>query len=100
MKYLEIIDVLWPEWHARASCHPDNGHDPALWFPETSGGRSKGDIDARELATREARRICGTCPVIRECRDYANQNIEPHGVWGGVDRERNQKRKQADDDAA
>ena len=29
-----------------------------------------------------AKAICGICPVIQECRQYAHNNPE-YGVWGG-----------------
>lgn len=33
---------------------------------------------------RAARNICAQCPVHVICRDYALQNKEEHGVWGGL----------------
>jgi WhiB family redox-sensing transcriptional regulator len=31
-----------------------------------------------------AKRICGDCPVRRECLDYAMRVREPFGIWGGL----------------
>lgn len=33
----------------------------------------------------DAKRICRTCPVRKECLAYALINQEPNGVWGGYD---------------
>jgi len=32
-----------------------------------------------------AKAICARCPVSQECAQYAWQNQEPHGIWGGID---------------
>jgi WhiB family transcriptional regulator, redox-sensing transcriptional regulator len=45
-----------------------------------------------------ARAICAHCPVIAECRDYAIEISELHGVWGGLsenERRRERKARQA-----
>ena len=31
----------------------------------------------------EARKVCEGCPVAQECLDFALENHEMHGVWGG-----------------
>lgn len=83
MKYLEILDGLYPEWHKDAAC---NGRDPALWFPVITPNHDR--TAAREAATREGRRICNTeCKVREICKASANENAEIFGVWGGDDRE-------------
>ncbi len=33
--------------------------------------------------TRQAVAICHTCPVIRQCGEYADTTREKEGVWGG-----------------
>lgn len=51
--------------------------DPELFYP------NKGE------PTREAKAICGKCLVAAECLDYAVDNDERFGVWGGLsERER------------
>lgn len=86
--YDDIVDNLYPTWHAKAAC---NGKDPAIWFPLTPPHR-----DARERVTAEAKRICGSCPVRRQCADEAARNGEQYGIWGGNDHEF----RKANDDAA
>lgn len=34
-------------------------------------------------APQPARQICIRCPVIDECREAAEENLETHGVWAG-----------------
>jgi WhiB family transcriptional regulator, redox-sensing transcriptional regulator len=46
--------------------------DPDLWFPEDNC-----------LGTA-AIKVCRRCPVAEECLDYALENNERHGIWGGL----------------
>ncbi len=51
--------------------------DPEAFFPEKGG------------STREAKRICGICPVQEECLEYALERDQRFGIWGGMsERER------------
>jgi len=34
--------------------------------------------------TRYAKWVCKRCPLIQECREYAMQNEELVGIWGGT----------------
>lgn len=62
-------------WHARAAC---NGIAPAdadeLFF---HGPRDR-------EAIREALEICGMCPVRQDCFNYALDNEQKDGIWGGL----------------
>lgn len=61
-------------WAAQAACL---GADPDTHFPEKGG------------STLQAKAICAGCPVTVECLDYALDNDERFGVWGGLsERER------------
>lgn len=64
-------------WQAKAACR---GPQSAVFFPPSHFERKD------EKAAREARAkaICATCPVIRECLEYALRIQEPHGIWGGL----------------
>ena len=58
--------------------------DPEAFFPEKGG------------STREAKKICGSCEVRNQCLEYALQNDERFGIWGGLsERERRKLRKRA-----
>lgn len=46
--------------------------DPDLWYPEKSNAYDR------------AYRICGSCPIQRECLKFSFDNQEEFGIWGGV----------------
>ncbi|MGH9190266.1 MAG: WhiB family transcriptional regulator [Acidimicrobiales bacterium] len=56
-------------WRNRGACR---GLDPGVFYPVT------------EDDAHEARAICGTCSVRAQCLDYALDNREHQGVWGGA----------------
>ncbi len=58
--------------------------DPEAFFPEKGG------------STRDAKKICTSCEVRTQCLEYALQNDERFGIWGGLsERERRKLRKRA-----
>lgn len=62
--------VIEPEpWMANALC---TQVDPEVFFPEKP--------DTPELA----RKICGSCDVIEQCREYALRTRPRHGIWAGM----------------
>ena len=68
-------------WQGDALCAQT---DPEAFFPEKGG------------STREAKKICTSCEVKAQCLEYALQNDERFGIWGGLsERERRKLRKQA-----
>ena len=73
-------DIEERRWQERANCL---GVDPDLFFPE------------RGASTREAKGVCAGCEVRIECLEYALQNSEKFGIWGGMsERERRRIRRQ------
>lgn len=67
-------------WQSDALCAQT---DPEAFFPEKGG------------STREAKRICESCEVRSECLDYALENDERFGIWGGLsERERRKLRRE------
>ena len=68
-------------WQADALCAQT---DPEAFFPEKGG------------STRDAKRICTSCEVKAQCLEYALENDERFGIWGGLsERERRKLRKRA-----
>lgn len=66
-------DDRTPAWMGQAACR---GTDVALFFAEKWDGHGTGD-------TAKAKAVCASCPVQPECLDYALDNNEEHGTWGG-----------------
>jgi WhiB family transcriptional regulator, redox-sensing transcriptional regulator len=64
-------------WQAKAACR---GPHTAVFFPPSHFER-KDDREAREA---QAKSICATCRVRRECLEYALRTRESHGIWGGL----------------
>jgi WhiB family transcriptional regulator, redox-sensing transcriptional regulator len=68
-------------WQESASCAQT---DPESFFPDRGG------------SVREAKRVCMRCEVRVQCLDYALDNDERFGVWGGLsERERRRVKKRA-----
>ncbi len=68
-------------WQERALCAQT---DPEAFFPEKGG------------STREAKKVCVSCEVRVECLDYALENDERFGIWGGLsERERRKLKRRA-----
>ena len=68
-------------WQERALCAET---DPEAFFPEKGG------------STREAKKVCLGCDVRAECLEYALENDERFGIWGGLsERERRRVKKEA-----
>lgn len=64
-------------WQANAACR---GPQSAMFFPPSHFERR----DEKDLREANAKAICATCSVRRDCLDYAVQIREPHGIWGGL----------------
>lgn len=80
-------------WQSLAACHPDNGHDPDLWFggPDTDD-IGHGNSNAVKAAKAKAQRICRGCLVRADCLSAGAG--EASGIWGGIDeRTRRQSRR-------
>lgn len=70
------------DWSAAAY----RGQNPDLWFPERG---------AAEATYQAAIDVCNRCPIRQQCADYAIENNEIHGIWGGIGG-RQRKRIQAE----
>ena len=71
-----------PEWMKLARCKET---DPEIFYPD------KGDISTGAQAIR----VCRSCEVRVECLEYAVDNNELFGIWGGLNPKsrRNYRRK-------
>jgi WhiB family transcriptional regulator, redox-sensing transcriptional regulator len=62
------------QWRSAAACR---SADPDLFFPISDSG------PAREQ-TAQAKAICATCRVRRECLAFALRTGQVYGIWGGT----------------
>ena len=69
MNLSDLGGIAWQPWLPEALCSQT---DPEIFFPE------KGEPG------RTAREICFKCPVIHDCLQWAIDNREMHGIWGGL----------------
>lgn len=81
-------------WQERAACRGHasaTGYDP--WFPNIidedgeewiDDGTIWGAFGDTSHYYDEARTICNSCPVRKECLDHALENKERYGMWGGT----------------
>ncbi|GAA1485841.1 WhiB family transcriptional regulator [Brachybacterium fresconis] len=78
---LEDLEDVEMSWQERALCAQT---DPEAFFPEKGG------------STREAKKVCVSCEVRAECLEYALENDERFGIWGGLsERERRKLKRRA-----
>jgi WhiB family redox-sensing transcriptional regulator len=75
------------DWRHRAACLTE---DPELFFPVGSTGPAIAQ-------TLEAKKVCARCEVRAECLQWALEQGQDHGVWGGLseDERRAMKRRNA-----
>lgn len=76
------------DWRDDAACL---AYDPETWFPVGSTGK------AVQLQIGKAIWICGGCPVIGDCAEFAETTNQVEGIWGGLteDERRSMKRSAA-----
>ena len=76
---MDIHDIKFNEWKLRGRYRTV---DQDIFFPE------------RGASTRLAKAVCRRCEVQEECLEYAVNNGEKFGIWGGLsERERRAIRK-------
>jgi WhiB family transcriptional regulator, redox-sensing transcriptional regulator len=63
------------DWRARAACR---SVDANLFFPTGSTGPALAQLQA-------AKAFCRSCPVQRDCLEFALETNQEDGVWGGKD---------------
>ena len=63
-------------WLDDAACNPQMG---AMFDNSEGGGK------AAQMNVLQAKRVCYSCPVIIQCREYSlTASPRPRGVWGGL----------------
>ncbi len=64
-------------WYIDAACR---GPHQQIFYPPA---RLERRTDKR-LREQRAKQICSSCKVLTECRGYALELKEQHGIWGGL----------------
>ena len=72
---LQPISEVW-EWQLLGRCRDRSGTQ--FFHPDDDLGRI-----SRRLREAAAKRVCGSCPVRRQCATHALTVGEEYGVWGG-----------------
>lgn len=80
--------ILPPSWIKFARCNPLIGD---YFFPLPTDGRhteNRDETDYLEAALLQGHRraalaVCRACPVLYLCREYAMDDPELQGIWGG-----------------
>lgn len=71
--YMKLLSSIHTAGGVPCEVHPD------VFFPEDYS-----DPEDRLYATKVAKAICQTCPIMDECFQYALETNQMHGVWGGT----------------
>lgn len=74
----EAIDFEREEWKRAALC-ADPAYKDVNFFLE------------RGESSKAAKQVCAECDVQEECLNYAEDNNERFGIWGGKSRRKRQK---------
>lgn len=81
----ELGRWVWEPWRDRAECR---AADPELFY----GKRGEGPA-ARRLRVIAAKRLCMGCSVRPDCLQFAVENGESSGIWGGLSGEERAQRR-------
>ena len=71
------------DWQLEAACR---GMADTWFFPP-----DREQAKARASRISRAKAVCAHCPALIACRDYALNNGEVFGVWGGLSEEDREK---------
>lgn len=77
--FFGLIERMRPDWMDRGACR---AYPQDWWFPRESPDPITLDI-------------CEKCPVRVQCLEYALDNNEEHGVWGGASERRRRRIRKA-----
>ena len=87
LTWIRTHDWDLDSWRGRSACRDS---DPDVFFPIGTTGPAVVQIE-------QAKAVCGRCPVVQSCLDWALRSGQDSGVWGGLseDERRALKRRQA-----
>lgn len=71
------VDIREARWKLDGLC---NEYDADLMWPVGTTGPAEAQI-------QQAKAVCAQCPIAARCLEFANQNHEYYGIWGGLTEE-------------
>lgn len=79
------------KWMEKAACRSSNVN---LFYPENQGGNKPRGYDpiedprnVTEIQNLTIRNFCNSCRARKDCLNFALENHEMFGVWGGLNQE-------------
>lgn len=75
VRWKPVVDADDDGWRGLAACR---NVDANLFFPSGSTGAVLAQLQA-------AKAFCRSCPVQRDCLEFALETNQEDGVWGGAD---------------
>ena len=81
------LDTGLPNFSQKGNC---TLFDPEMWFmpDDSESGWSRANrlsMWRRTPEYKQAKELCGACPIRQECLDYSLKYFDLHGIWGGLD---------------
>lgn len=67
------------DWRMQARCVDEDTN--RFYYPDGAHKAAKAQI------ARVAKNICYTCPVVDECKEWAFDTEQEHGIWGATTEE-------------
>lgn len=61
-----------------------NGGVPCEKYPHLFYPEDYPDPEQRHAATKAAKALCHSCPIIEQCFEYALETNQEFGIWGGT----------------
>jgi hypothetical protein len=68
----------------KAGGQPPCSNAPDLWFEVADPNEYEDGREARQDDFKWAKKMCLTCDILLECRQYGLEYAEEYGVWGGL----------------
>ena len=67
-----------------AEIHKNSG-TPCEWVPELFFPDDIPDPELRQTATKAAKALCKSCPLMEQCLTYALESNQRYGIWGATE---------------
>lgn len=78
----DALPYPYYDWAEEGDC---NGFPPAWWEVDSQHAIGNPGVGKNLDEYRQAKRICTSCPVQKDCLKYALRNGIGWDIWGGMD---------------